>query len=690
MRTSNEHVQALRIKCVNNFHLATEIYQQRWSRTLLLGICECVRPIEERHSIDISTMKTQSGRLRWNVQMASGENLEYIVQTHNIFTNQDLLLNMGLVACGGHVSEALMPPTMAQDVLDALFTFWRSLAALEIAFARSYSECMPAMAFTQLAYDAPVRRQGMENMKQLWERLQKAEAQMPEYPFLYDFLHRLDWPVNLWCRELLLTAAECNFTVLPENILQELQDASRGVSSTKTVEDSFNYLRAQSEPVRNGKQGPLQIWHALHTSSILEDADLCPVQANHADEASAGKMLPRAMFKAIAGAAHCSLPSSVQQDFQCDASHSNVSALRHLHLATHTRMFLDSPSTVSLHKGWMNLLCVEGSVLHGGSVDECIAGYVMESTEAGCLLWTGDPMGIHDYRFFEFNLSSEKPWRQVNIWDHRDWSLMRVSPRTPAAVNAQCGLNPKDHDALQRITFQLLPRKRHRLLEVAAEHGFKHHNLAQLRAMWAYLRVPVIGRKPMLLADVLVALIRHVLGPLTDDEIAAILAQRESKPGNHFDSVVHDNPDVLTEALHEKDAETCQKDAGHVPAANKRDPEAKAQLAGDKPGSSTDGEQAPKPRPKGAPVNLEHCTQEQATALLPKTKGCFISPVLNRRWQVKYLQRPGVPRSHTVTYYDEPGQCKEHVAALKRCLMWAWDIHTNECGGEPCPWDLVA
>ena len=140
---------------------------------------------------------------------------------------------MGLVACGGHVSEALMPPTMAQYVLDALFTFWRSLAAGEIAFARPYSDCMPAMAFTQLAYDAPVRRQGMDNMKQLWERLQKAEAQMPEYPFLYDFLHRLDWPGKLWCRELLLTAAECNFTVLPQNILQELQDACRGSAPRK-------------------------------------------------------------------------------------------------------------------------------------------------------------------------------------------------------------------------------------------------------------------------------------------------------------------------------------------------------------------------------------------------------------------------------------------------------------------------
>ena len=43
-------------------------------------------------------------------------------------------------------------------------------------------------------------------------------------------------------------------------------------------------------------------------------------------------------------------------------------------------------------------------------------------------------------------------------------------------------------------------------------------------------------------------------------------------------------------------------------------------------------------RPPGGPLE----DFEEALALLPKTKGCFISPVLNRRWQVKYLQRPGV------------------------------------------------
>ena len=111
---------------------------------------------------------------------------------------------------------------------------------------------------------------------------------------------------------------------------------------------------------------------------------------------------------------------------------------------------------------------------------------------------------------------------------------------------------------------------------------------------------------------------------------------------------------MFTEDGHEKDVETCLKDAGKVPASAKCEPEARAQPPGSKPGSSTDGVQGPKPGPHAAKINAQHYPQEEAAALLPKTNGRFISPVLNRRWQVKYLQRPGAPRSHTVTYYDEP------------------------------------
>ena len=109
--------------------------------------------------------------------------------------------------------------------------------------------------------------------------------------------------------------------------MPELGDACRGAGSTKIAEDSFNYLRAQADPVRNGKQGPLQIWHVLHTSGILEDAERCPLQATTVDEAVSGSILPPAAFKAAAGVADCSLPATLQQQFECDDSHSNLTAL---------------------------------------------------------------------------------------------------------------------------------------------------------------------------------------------------------------------------------------------------------------------------------------------------------------------------------------------------------------------------
>lgn len=83
-------------------------------------------------------------------------------------------------------------------------------------------------------------------------------------------------------------------------------------------------------------------------------------------------------------------------------------------------------------------------------------------------------------------------------------------------------------------------------------------------------------------------------------------------------------------------------------------------------------------------------SQAEAAAMLPQCKGSTISLVNNRTWQCKSLARAHPPRSHSITYYERPGECTEHAKALARVAQWSWNIHHHELGLEACPFDLEA
>ena len=89
------------------------------------------------------------------------------------------------------------------------------------------------------------------------------------------------------------------------------------------------------------------------------------------------------------------------------------------------------------------------------------------------------------------------------------------------------------------------------------------------------------------------------------------------------------------------------------------------------------------------PADARHATREEASGLLPITKGASISLVKNRQWQIRYRMRPIIPRSHTVTFstVEGPLGLAEHLEGLFECLMWIWNCH-EEVTGEICPHDL--
>lgn len=191
-------------------------------------------------------------------------------------------------------------------------------------------------------------------------------------------------------------------------------------------------------------------------------------------------------------------------------------------------------------------------------------------------------------------------------------------------------------------------------------------------------------------------------GALSDDDWQGILARRaELNTRSVWKSVVDENPEIAKECAGERDQKEVQRAIGQKRSLVQADKPSEVRPAGTgaasassaassgSAGPSFSGEPATKKRRPPAPFNVKHYSQAEASTFLPAAKGCSISPVGNRQWQVKYMAREKRPKSHSVTYHEAPTECKLHSKALAECVMWAWTVHV-ECGGEACPFDLSA
>lgn len=96
VKDSNQNIEALRMKCEDTVHMATEALGSRSSRALLVGLHSMISPVEERHSMDVSALKTVMGRQQINIKMGLGLRNEYIAQTLAPHFDLSVLVDCGI------------------------------------------------------------------------------------------------------------------------------------------------------------------------------------------------------------------------------------------------------------------------------------------------------------------------------------------------------------------------------------------------------------------------------------------------------------------------------------------------------------------------------------------------------------------------------------------------------------------
>lgn len=207
-------------------------------------VCAIVRPIEIKHNLDIKRAKTKAGRRELHIGQAALKDMGYVEESLNFLSDRKVMLDMGVLRAGERQWQPDLDEDTASRVLNALLDMWCSWPGFEYKWFSIRTDSMPGLAFTFLSADPGVRACDLEKMWLLWHKLEERERAAAEFPELQDFLRDLQWPAAQWSREILLSGAECGWTKLSADIVEQLEAAAANIGTSKVVEDAFNTCRA--------------------------------------------------------------------------------------------------------------------------------------------------------------------------------------------------------------------------------------------------------------------------------------------------------------------------------------------------------------------------------------------------------------------------------------------------------------
>lgn len=101
----------------------------------------------------------------------------------------------------------------------------------------------------------------LQKCETLWECLCGAEEVATEVPSVAGLLRQMCWLEQPWPREVLVALSEADWKSVPPVIASELLSAARSFKTSKPVEDTFNFLRANERVQSANKLGRTARYH---------------------------------------------------------------------------------------------------------------------------------------------------------------------------------------------------------------------------------------------------------------------------------------------------------------------------------------------------------------------------------------------------------------------------------------------
>jgi hypothetical protein len=677
----------------NSLHLVAQILSNDATTALAIALEFLGRPLEHEHGKTVQYLATRKSRSWWVAEMASGRRQQHILQLVQSINSNELLVRMGVLPFAAQMgARRAFSKGELHDISSSCIELVRCMVSEEIAYQRVFCDWLPGKFFALTHADPDVVRNTLQYCERVFTAFTAAEKVAEADPQLRRLLESLLWTTSCWPREVLVGLFESSFEFVPADLLVELQEVAAGPASSISSENMFNFLRRQSRAHLSHRLGRTSMWHRSMCSQILEDADMGNMMITPEDELTQHH-LPPSMFLAK----HCdfSLGTEGFDALFSGRGWSSPSTQSYLHLPElHAALLHCAGNYDELNMYWLSNLAVPGSIITRRLDDGVEAsGFVLSSGQYGVMVWRCRLFKIGDGMIAHLDDTAMPCWEQWYILKLEEWCARDIRPSTAAHVARDLDLQPGVEHRIGGGLVIACPDEPMSLLEFAAACAFKTLTVPFLRRLVDALEV-VHASKPMLELDLVMLLVDHVLGPLTDDEMQVILSERGKRVVEKFGRTITTEHQSIVENLMPDDAEPiievvekAEKLMAKAAAArcvpHPEPATASAEEGGGAPQAASSASSTGPPPMVRALVADREWTADEARALLPASPGCTISIHSSIRWQVRYPCKYHQPRSHSITW----GTDLAFRGALLAVLRWVWVVHTAQTG-EACPWLL--
>lgn len=241
-------------------------------------------------------VENQAGAVKWHRFVAAGGWQNEIKEIAEVLQDPAALAHMGFISVLGRSPPDRLIAQEEEQFARFLFDFVVERLDSTILFGQYYSFGLLG-CFGALNSEGPIETgKCFDYLSKAWAVLIELESLAMADGFYQDMMMQMLWPYNSWCRDVLLSAAENEFTSLNTIVAGEVLAMYRCMKSTKLFEDLGNLLRSSERQHGASKSGRVTCWHHTAHCDNLAGSDLRQPIGTASDAAQAKALLPKNIF----------------------------------------------------------------------------------------------------------------------------------------------------------------------------------------------------------------------------------------------------------------------------------------------------------------------------------------------------------------------------------------------------------
>ena len=611
---------------------------------------------------------------------------------------------------------------LQEDIAEETYILNRSLKfALEFSFNRYLSlleyRMFPKYFINLLTKDQDELREVLSTLAVWWTwicRMDKVVLVDRRAKDWFDSIVQVDW---VFVREIFVQLDEARFEApVPPFVLEDILAFAHSQLGTVIDENAMRILAAKQRTHPSKQVSRMTRYHALLTSGLWSDYGRKQVEVTTTAREIAGPTVAKGIFDTNGREFSFGL-RALQALAEDSPSWKTMGPLNYRAIGVSWQSFSAVNGEFDkLKTGWLSRLARQGTMIYKrGESFLTSGGLVWGITKESIVVWTLRLEGVPDNSFVWASRrkpsKADNPCRILVINDREtlaDWRVTDLKMLPPSVVLKRSGgLAP----AVAMLCADGARAKT--ILQDAATHAFPNLVTEQLKALVRIEKVPVDEENPPIVdADTCRVLVKHYLGHLTDEEVAAIVALRGKDTINEAEQecskemLEEDNLALLKAVLQGTDvldkAEEIKKDIlkklkaaeqrgkpkpGAAASSGEPLPGAEEPLpgAGGPASSSGSGGLAP-PAPFLIKVPSETLEVAEAKKFLPHDGVLLYKEMKwHTRWYSKYPVGEGEPIIQTKVFSVGTGLTDNE--AMRWVLNAVWEVHCDVTK-ESCPWDF--